>query len=211
MLLLCKGLRSIRTEGVKPVFQRLFAHGLPEAIRTDNGSAFASRGIAGLCELNVWWMKLGIIHKRIRPSSPQKNGQDERMHRDLKRETSRPPAENIAKQQKVFDGFQYRYNHERPHQALDGDLPAEHWEPSRRKYSVRLRRPEYPGHFEVRRVSACGAFRLQSGQYFLSNALKGEEIGLKEIDYGIWSIVNYNTTLRRIDRQTGKITGNEKV
>ncbi len=212
MLLLCKGLRSIRTEGVKPAFKRLFEeHGLPDAIRTDNGSPFASHGIAGLCELNVWWMKLGIIHQRIRPSSPQENGQHERMHRDLKRETTRPPAEDIVKQQKVFDQFQHRYNHERPHQALDGDLPAEHWEPSKREYAGRLRRPAYPGHFEIRRVSACGAFRLQSGQYFLSNALKGEEIGLEEIDDGIWSIVYYNTILGRIDRQTGKITGNEKV
>ncbi|HKI83821.1 MAG TPA: IS481 family transposase, partial [Candidatus Krumholzibacteria bacterium] len=90
-------------------------------------------------------------------------------------------------------------------------FPIEHWEPSKKKYSGHLRRPEYPGHFEVRRVSACGAFRLQSGQYFLSNALKGEEIGLEEIDDGIWNIVYYNTILGRIDRQTGKITGNEKV
>lgn len=133
------------------------------------------------------------------------------MHRDLKRETTRPPAEDLGKQQKVFDQFQHRYNYERPHQALDGDLPAEHWEPSKREYSGRLRRPEYPGHFEIRRVSACGAFRLQSGQYFLNNALRGEEIGLEEIDDGIWSIVYYNTILGRIDRQTGKITGNEKV
>ena len=51
----------------------------------------------------------------------------------------------------------------------------------------------------------------QSGQYFLSNALKGEEIGLEEIDDGIWNIIYYNTILGRIDRQTGKITGNEKV
>ena len=84
-------------------------------------------------------------------------------------------------------------------------------ESARLGFGTLRRRPEYPGHFEVRRVSACGAFRLQSGQYFLSNALKGEEIGLEEIDDGIWSIVYYNTTLGRIDRQTGKITGNEKV
>jgi len=60
-------------------------------------------------------------------------------------------------------------------------------------------------------VSACGAFRLQSGQYFLSNGLKGEEVGLEEIDDGICNIVYYNTILGRIDRQSGKITGNEKV
>ncbi len=56
MILLCKALRSIRTEGAKPAFRTLFReYGLPDAIRTDNGPPFASTGIHGLCELNVWW------------------------------------------------------------------------------------------------------------------------------------------------------------
>jgi len=45
----------------------------------------------------------------------------------------------------------------------------------------------------------------------LSNAPNGEEIGLEEIDDGIWNIIYYNTILSRIDRRTGKITGNEKI
>jgi len=211
-LLLCRGLPSVRTEGAKPAFRRLFREvGLPDAIRSDNGAPFASTGIHGLCELNVWWMKLGIVHQRIRPSSPQENGQHERMHRDLKREAARPPAENLAKQQRKLDRFRHRYNHERPHEALDGDFPAERWQPSEKTYSACLRRPEYPGHFELRKVSAAGTFRLLSGQYFLSNALKGEEVGLEEVDDDIWSIVYYNTLLGRIDLTTGRITGNDKL
>ncbi len=38
-----------------------------------------------------------------------------------------------------------------------------------------------------------------------------EEVDPDEIDDGIWSVVCDDTTLGRIDRQTGKITGNEKV
>ncbi len=56
-----------------------------------------------------------------------------------------------------------------------------------------------------------GAFRLQSGQYFLSNAFKGEEIDLEEIDDGVWNIVYYNTILGRLDRKTWRITGQDKV
>ncbi len=212
MLLLCKGLLSVRTEGAKPAFRALFREcGLPDAIRTDNGAPFASTGIHGLCELNVWWMKLGIVNQRIKPASPGQNGQHERMHKDLKREAARPPAQNLAKQQRRLDRFQHRFNHERPHDALDGDFPAERWQPSTKEYSGRLRRPEYPGHFEIRKVSAAGCFRLQSGQHFLSHALEGEHIGLEEIDDAIWSIVYYNTILGRIDLKTGKITGNDKV
>ncbi len=212
MLLLCKGLSSVRTDGVKPAVKQLFRElGLPVAIRTDNGPPFASMGIAGLCQLNVWWMKLGIVHQRTRPSNPQDNGQHERMHRDLKREATRPPAPNLAKQQVLLNRFRHRYNCERPHEALDGDFPAERWQPSKKAYSGRVRLPEYPGHFEVRRVSASGDFRLQSGQYFLANALKGEYVGLEEVDDRVWNIVYYNTILGRIDLKTGKITGNEKV
>ena len=210
LLLLCKGLLSIRTEGAKPAFRRLFREvGLPEAIRSDNGAPFASTGIHGLCELNVWWMKLGIVHQRIRPSSPQENGQHERMHWDLKRETTRPPAANLRGQQRKFDRFQRCYNEERPHDGIDGDLPCERWKPSPRPYPEKIVAPEYPRHLEVRRVSAAGTFRLKAKQPFLSNALADEYVGLEEVGDGLWNIVYYQTLLGRIDERTGRITGVE--
>ena len=88
--------------------------------------------------------------------------------------------------------------HERPHEALGGDLPNERWEPSPR---------EYPGHSEVRRVSGAGLFRLGERDVFLSSALANEPIGLEPVDDGIWSIVYYRTLLGRIDERTGEITG----
>lgn len=42
--------------------------GLPRAIRTDNGVPFARRGLHGLSQLNVWWIRLGIQHQRIEPA-----------------------------------------------------------------------------------------------------------------------------------------------
>jgi hypothetical protein len=71
-LLACHGLLSTKGLGVRPVFDRLFReYGLPEAIRTGNGVPFATTGIHGLSELNVWWLRLGIQHQRSRPASPQ--------------------------------------------------------------------------------------------------------------------------------------------
>ena len=71
----------------------------------------------------------------------------------------------------------------------------------------RIRLPEYPSHFEVRRVSNAGCFRLHSRQVFLSQALNGELIGLEEVDDGIWNIVYYETLLGRIDQESCEITG----
>jgi hypothetical protein len=154
-------------------------------------------------------MKLGIVHQRIRPASPQENGQHERMHKDLKRETTRPPGANLKAQQRKFDRFRRCYNEERPHDGIDGDFPAERWEPSPRPYPEKLIPPEYPSHLEVRRVSAAGTFRLKAKQPFLSNALADEHIGLEEVGDGLWNIVYYRTLLGRIDERTGRITGHD--
>ena len=207
-VLLCKALPSVKTKGAKPAFRRLFQEiGLPEAIRSDNGAPFASTGIHGLCELNVWWMQLGIVHQRITPASPQENGAHERMHRELKRETTRPPAQNLRGQQRKFDLFRARYNEERPHEALDGARPSDRWVPSPRPYPERIAPPEYPDHLEVRRVSTAGCFRLHHKQPFLTHALADQYVGLEAVDDGLWNIVYYRTLLGRIDERTGTITG----
>jgi len=207
-LLCCHGLLDVRTEPVKRHFLRLFReHGLPDAIRSDNGAPFASTGIHGLCRLNVWWLQLGITHQRITPGSPQENGAHERMHRTLKAKATRPPAANLNLQQRVFNRFRHTYNELRPHEALDDETPASRWVPSSRSYPERLAPPSYPGHVEVRRVSNAGCFRLHSGQIFLSQALNSEEIGLEQIQDAVWNILYYDTLLGRFDERTKAITG----
>lgn len=206
-VLLCRALRSTRTADARPAFLALFREvGLPEAIRTDNGAPFASTGLHGLAPLNVWWMQLGIVHQRIRPGYPQANGTHERMHRDLKRETTTPAATTAQSQQRRFDAFRRRYNEVRPHEALGHRTPVSLWQPSRRPYPARLVGPEYPRHFEVRRVGTGGAFRFRGGYIFLSHALEKEDIGLEEITDGVWNIVYYRTVLGRLDERTRRIT-----
>ena len=152
-------------------------------------------------------MRLGIVHQRITPSSPQENGAHERMHRTLKAKATRPPAASLRGQQWKFDTFQREYNFERPHEALGDESPASLWGPSSRAYPPRIAAPEYPGHFEIRRVSNAGEFKIGAQHRFLSQALKGDHIGLEAIDDGLWNIVYYNTLLGRLDERTGKITG----
>ena len=207
-LLCCHGLPDVSMKGVRTQFRRLFRkHGLPEAIRTDNGSPFASTGIHGLTRLNVWWLQLGITHQRITPGNPQQNGAHERMHRTLKARATKPAAGDLSSQQKVFCRFRHTYNEIRPHEALDDETPASRWVPSSRPYPGKVRSPEYPGHVEVRLVSNAGTFRLHSAQQFLSQALNGEYIGLEEVDDGLWNILYYDTLLGRYDERTKAITG----
>jgi len=63
----------------------------------------------------------------------------------------------------------------------------------------------------VRKASSAGTSGLLSGQYFPSNALEGDEIGLEEVDDDIWSIVYYDTALGRIDLENGILTRDDVV
>jgi hypothetical protein len=67
------------------VFERAFKDlGLPLAIRTDNGTPFASNSaFFGLSKLSLGWLRLGIAIERIKPGDPQQHGQHERMHLTL--------------------------------------------------------------------------------------------------------------------------------
>jgi transposase InsO family protein len=207
-LLACQARPSTAQAGVFPVFQRLFAeHGLPEAIRSDNGIPFASTALCGLSQLSVWWLKLGITHQRIEPGRPEQNGRHERMHRTLKAETARPPASDHRRQQERFDAFVWEYNEERPHQALGGKTPAALWTPSARRLPLRVREHEYPGHYLVRKISQAGNFRFWSRPVFLSRTLTGEQIGLEETGDGIWSVYFRDYLLARFDERVYRIVG----
>ena len=207
-LLACHGLLSMKGQGVRPVFERLFREcGLPQAIRTDNGVPFATTGIHGLSQLNVWWMRLGIQHQRILPAHPQQNGAHERMHRTLKGEAIRPPRANLAAQQRAFHCFGRLYNQERPHQALHGKTPGSLYRPSHRPYSGGLPPIEYPGHFIVKMVTNAGTIRFKRKVLFVANALKQHHIGLEETDDGIWSIYFCNVLLGRLDEHDYRIRG----
>ena len=201
-LLACHGLLSTKGHGVRPVFERLFReYGLPRAIRTDNGVPFATTGIHGLSQLNVWRLRLGIQHQRILPASPHQNGAHERMHKTLKGDAIRPPRPNLTTQQRAFNAFRHLYNEERPHEALGCRPPASLYRPSAREYVGALPPVQYPGHFIVKRVTNAGTIRLKKRLLFIANALKQRPVGLEEVDDGIWSIHFCNVLLGRVDER----------
>ena len=188
-LLGCQALSSTCIEDAKPVFTRLFKEfGLPARIRTDNGVPFASFTLGRLSRLSAWWVRLGIMPEFIEPGCPAQNGRHERMHKTLKAENTRPPAANSAAQQRKFDAWREEFNNVRPHEALDMETPASCYQPSRRQMPTRIPRFEYPDRFEVRYVSANGGIRWKMGWVKVSMACEGENVGLEEVDNGIWDV-----------------------
>lgn len=100
-------------------------NGLPETIRVDSGTPFASLALGRLSTLSVWWINQGVIVEFIQAASPQQNGSHERSHRDLKAEATRPPSSTQAAQQRRFDHWQHLRNHVRPHEALGMPCPVQ--------------------------------------------------------------------------------------
>ena len=199
-LLEIRALRDTCAGGARKGFERAFrTYGLPEAIRTDNGSPFASIALGRLSSLSIWWLKLGIRPVTIRPSHPQDNGRHERMHRTLKAEATRPPAKDLGPQQKRFLAFQREYNQERPHEALGQRSPARIYRPSQKTYPKQIPSVEYPSHYEVRQVSTGGIFTWRGKNTFISQSLVGERIGLTEFDDGLWRVYFANLELGILD------------
>jgi transposase InsO family protein len=106
---------------VKKHFEALFKkYGLPEIIRSDNGSPFASaHSLHGLTRLSTWWMSLGISLDRTDPGRPDQNGAHERMHADIYREIESKVKGDLKMHQSVFDEWREEFNTERPHESLD--------------------------------------------------------------------------------------------
>lgn len=154
-LLLCQGVNSTSRQAVYPYFERLFkAFGLPWAIRSDNGSPFASRALGGLSLLSKWWIDLGIRHERIEPGKPQQNGRHERMHRSLKDYLKRLDKieYDLQKQQQQFDEFRTEFNEFRSHESLGDRRPASLYRPSLRVYPTRIERYDYDAPAVLRKV-----------------------------------------------------------
>jgi putative transposase len=182
-LLTCEGLTTTQERYAFLVFERVFHQfGLPYAIRTDNGVPFASPwALYGLSKLSVWWLRLGSQLERIRPGHPEQNGRHERMHLTLKQEATKPAAANALQQQARFDRFIQRYNHERPHEALDMDVPAAHYAPSSRPYRG-LPDLDYPWHDWTATVTHCGRICFKKRKVNLSQVFAGQNVGVKQVD-----------------------------
>lgn len=101
--------------------QAVKRYGRPHYLRTDNEAAFVSRWFR--CGL---WL-LGIRHQRIQPGCPWQNGRVERFIGTVKRALTMEPIPDKAIFSEALRDIRSWYNHERPHDHLQGRTPAEVW------------------------------------------------------------------------------------
>jgi putative transposase len=211
-LLECRALKHPSYAESRPVLESLFKrYGLPATIRTDNGAPFASTGLGGLSLLGIWFIKLGIRPERISLGHPEKNGRHERMHRSLKAATAKPPKKNRRAQQQAFEAFKTEFNTERPHEALEMQTPASVYKPSLRVYPARLSKITYSGNYQVRQVRHNGEIKWKGEKVYVSLALAGEPVALKEIKNHLWEVRYSIYPLGTLDEMTMTIKQGEKV
>jgi transposase InsO family protein len=180
-----------RYRTVKGCLDTIFSrYGLPEAILCDNGSPWGSsvrfpNGQPHYTKLAAWLIRLGIQVKYSRPNHPQSKGKNERFNGTLKAELLR--FERFADQARAarrLAEWRNRYNTARPHEALDMDTPASHYQPSQVTYPDQLPAVEYGPDDATRKVSAKGKISFKGQSFRIGKAFEGHQVAVRASSHG---------------------------
>jgi transposase InsO family protein len=183
---------------VQREFIRLFHRfGLPHRIHADQGRPWAGPGPAWLSQLSAWWVSLGILPTFSRRARPGDNASHEQWHRELKADTTRPPAATPQAQQRRFQSWLRDYNQERPHEALGLVTPDQIYHRSRRHYRG-AKPPRYPRGWTTQRVRPNGEIHWQGRSRFIGEAFVREKIALKPWRQDGWRVYFYDWLIGEI-------------
>jgi transposase InsO family protein len=167
-------------------------YGLPEAFFVDNGGPWGDSSGQRWTRFGVWLLKLGISVLHSRPYHPQSRGKNERFHRTLNAEVfALKRFRNLSEVQRTFDAWRTIYNHDRPHQALDQDVPASRYRPSTRSMPQRLPQVEYDEREIVRSVPTTKDYiSFKARRWKVPQAFRGERVAIRPLStdgqYGIF-------------------------
>ena len=163
---------------------------------------FATQALGRLSSLAVWWIRLGILPDLIEPGSPHQNGRHERMHLTLKRECTRPPQAHPGAATTPLRSLAPRVQHAPAPRGARRCDPGVGLHPLTPALSSPPPPLEYPGHYEVRRVSRNGGIRWHKQWVNVSQTLGEEYVGLVEIDDGEWDVYFGPLRLGRFHERT---------
>ncbi|WP_375412494.1 IS481 family transposase [uncultured Bradyrhizobium sp.] len=199
-----------RGETVRDRLEMTFRHyGLPDAFFVDNGTPWGDPSGARWTRFEVWLLKLGIGVIHSRPYHPQGRGKNERFHRTLKAEVLALRCfRDLAETQRAFDAWREVYNFERPHEALDQEVPASRYRPSRRPLPDRLPEPEYDTDEIIRTVPATKAYISFKGRSWkVPQAFCGERLAIRPTSDGTYGVFFAAYQVATIDLTDGKSVG----
>jgi len=188
------GLRACadqRRQTVQDQLTALFTrYGRPWAMLTDNGPPWGVSGGVGLTQLEVWLMRLDVQMLHGRPYHPQTQGKDERLHRTMDVEVLQGrDFVDHANLQTTLEHWRSVYNHERPHEALGYETPADRYRPSPRSMPGVLPAVIYDQADRVRRVDRSGQCRFHRRKLRVGQALAGASVALRPTTTdGLWSV-----------------------
>jgi transposase InsO family protein len=167
-------------------------YGLPEAFFVDNGTPWGDASGQRWTRLGLWLLKLGICLLHSRPYHPQSRGKNERFHRTLNAEVfALRRLRDLADAQRAFDAWRTIYNLERPHQALNQEVPASRYHPSPRPMPERLPQVEYDVTEVVRTVPTTKDYISFKGRHWkVPQAFRGERVAIRPLTtdgrYGVF-------------------------
>jgi transposase InsO family protein len=167
-------------------------YGLPDAMFVDNGGPWGFTTTEPWTRLSVWLLKFGVRVIHSRPYHPQSRGKNERFHRTLKAEVfALKRFHDLAAVQQALDRWRSIYNLERPHEALDQNVPASRYQPSLRAMPERPPEVEYDDHEIVRSVSSTKAYVSFKGRLWkVPQAFCGERLAIRPLNtdgrYGVF-------------------------
>lgn len=180
---LCSDALSTETfADVQSSMLRLFyKYGIPFSFLCDNGNPWGTAQSTGYTRFEVWLMELGILTVHGRIYHPQTQGKEEKYNGNMKRELlNHTTISDFADAQRKFDYYREFYNNERPHHALNLDVPAKHYTPSKRHMPAKIEDWEYGKEYETRRVKSTGFVTYRGQGYFLSESLGEKVLGIGE-------------------------------
>lgn len=174
--------------------------GLPKSMTMDNGSPWGYSREQKHTQLTAWLIQLGIYVSHSRPKHPQTQGKLERFHRTFKLELlDQYHFTDLSDAQRGFDWWQTIYNEERPHAALNLEVPATRYRRSERNYSEIIAPPEYEADLAVRKVQHNGLISYAGKNYRVGEAFYGHYVGLKEEQNGVIDVYFYKQKVNKFD------------
>jgi putative transposase len=106
-------------EVIDRLFELFVLRGIPEHIRSDNGSEFTAKAIRG------WLNQIGVKALFIEPGSPWENGYIESFNGKLRDELiNREIFTTLTEAKVLIEQWRQEYNQVRPHSSLGYRPPA---------------------------------------------------------------------------------------